>query len=97
MDLNHPVLQLPYVSNVLQVAGKDYNGEGTNPEVLTEIEKGHASRAGFDPKHRPGHALRFADMRLSLGEGDAISFPQTREQNQGERESLAAPEGHDFL
>ena len=82
VDLNHLALQLTHVSHVLQVAGEHNHGEGTDPVILAEIEKGDSATAFFDAQHSATDAAGFANVFFGFSERDAIGDGKSGENNQ---------------
>jgi len=62
VNLDHAVLELANVANVLQMPRKDDDGEGADSKVFAEVEECNATSAGLDAKHRSRNALGLADV-----------------------------------
>lgn len=70
MDLNHSILQLPHIANVFQMPGDD-DSKRADAKVLAEVKELPA-RLLLLERLFPVTTLGFADMGLSLAEGNAI-------------------------
>jgi hypothetical protein len=62
VNIYDSVLQLANITDILEVPGEDDHGEGTDSEVLAEVEKCNAVGACLDPKNRSRDTLGFADV-----------------------------------
>jgi len=67
VNLNRPPGQAAYISYVSQVSGKNYDSKGTGHLIFAKIKEVNPS-AVLDAKHFTGHAFRFTDMFLSVGQ-----------------------------
>jgi hypothetical protein len=75
VDFDHPIRKLPDISDVLQVARKNHDGERTNPEVVTEIKVSGPSAAVFNANDLSGDALVFAKVRAGLVDRKTLRRP----------------------
>ena len=71
-DFHRVALQLPDISDVLQIAREHHHREGTGPVVFAEIKEGHTLAAFFHLQHGSADAFRFPNVLPRLGECDAI-------------------------
>jgi hypothetical protein len=80
VDLDHFILQLAYIADLLKVVRKNHNGKRTHHGILAKIEEGDAPAGMFYPDYLAGDALVFPYVLPSLGYRNAAGGRESREE-----------------